>query len=102
MVDLNRLGGHIFLAICVRVGWCSTSLRQFLLDNRLELAIIDSAVGAVVLEVTVEGANPGYPRGGRYGHPDIGWAGPKTPRRTRMDYSQLKTPGRSGLGHYLP
>ena len=31
----------------------------------------------------MEDTNPGNPRGGQYDHPDIGWAEPKTPRRTR-------------------
>ena len=43
------------------------------------------------LEV-VEDTNPGIHVAATYGHPDRGWAGPETPRRTRLDYLRYKTP----------
>ena len=51
MVHLNRFGGHVFLVVHMGVWRCSTSFRQLLLDNCLELAAINSAMGTVVMEV---------------------------------------------------
>ena len=41
---------------------------------------------------TVEDTNPGTLTTAQYGHPDRGWVGPATPRRTRAGYLWLKTP----------
>ena len=41
--------------------------------------------------ISVEDTNPGIHVAVQYGHPDRGWAGPSTSRRTRLDYLRHKT-----------
>ena len=53
MVDLEYLMGHILLVIFVRAQCGHAGLCQLLLNDRLELAAIDSAMGAVVVEVAL-------------------------------------------------
>ena len=47
---------------------------------------------------TVEDTNPGTHTAARYGRPDMGWAGPAIPKRIRVDYLRVKTPGRTREG----
>ena len=40
---------------------------------------------------TMEDTNPGIHVAAQYDHPDKGWAGPTTPKRTHLDYLRHKT-----------